>query len=302
MVDLDSTTPVSWDFQEGVEVAPGRTVLKRFTSLSELYETYLVWDERRFSIMVAKLVMPQMVNSGSARQGIKREWTALTRLQHPIVVRAFELVSAGPHPHILLEHLEGFTLHSLVRRQGPLPLEQVLPLALHLASALHYFAAEGFIHLDVKPENIIMSAPPKLIDLSLVHSVQQAAKITYLVGTDAFMAPEQCLSGEGPPITPAADIFGLAATVHFACTGKVPFPRPPREERYTLADRFPQIEDDPMPLPKSVPSPLREVLAQALSRDPQERPSAAEFAGSLQPLVAQLPHRFVMTKSGWQAR
>jgi len=292
----------SWNFTEGTEIAPGRTVLKRFTSLSELYETYLVWDDHRFAIMVAKLVMPQRIGDAAARQGIEREWRALTRLQHPIVVRAFDAVRDGPHPHLLLEHLEGFTLQSVVHRQGPLPLEQLLPLALHIASALHYFASEGCIHLDVKPENIIMSAPPRLIDLSLVHSLEEAAKINYLVGTDSFMAPEQCLRGEGPPITPAADIFGLAATLHFACTGGVPFPRPPREERYTLADRFPQIEDDPLPLPSSVPSALREVLVQALSRDPRDRPTAAEFAIQLQPLVAQLPHRFVMTKSGWMAR
>lgn len=302
MVDVSPPLPTSWNFEEGVEIAPGRTVLKRFTSLSELYETYLVWDERRFSIMVAKVIMPQRVGHESARRGVEREWTALTRLQHPIVVRAFDAVHEGPHPHLLIEHLEGFTLQSLVHRQGPLPLEQVLPLALHIASALHYFAAEGFIHMDVKPENIIMSAPPRLIDLSLVHSVEDAARIDYLVGTDAFMAPEQCVSGDGPPITPAADVFGLAATVHFACSGQVPFPRPPRDERYTLADRFPQLEDDPMPLPPGVPAPLREALIQALSRDPQARPTAAEFATALQPLVAQLPHRFVMTKSGWEAR
>jgi serine/threonine protein kinase len=55
----------------------------------------------------------------------------------------------GPYPHVLVEHLEGPTLRRLIRRGGPLPAQQVLPLALHVAAALHYMASEEMVHLDV---------------------------------------------------------------------------------------------------------------------------------------------------------
>jgi serine/threonine protein kinase len=302
VADVTPEVADRWDFEEGVEIAPGRTVLQRIGSPSELYETYLVWDERRFSIMVAKIIRRDRVGHNSARRGLEREERALQHLQHPVVVRAFEVVHEEPYPHVLLEHLEGFSLRATVRRQGPLPLEQILPLALHMASALHYFAGEGYVHLDVKPANIIMGVPPRLIDLSVVRSLDECPEIRGFVGTDAYMAPEQCIPGEGPPIGSPADVWGLAVTLHYACTGSVPFPRPAEDERYTLADRFPQLEDEPLPLPKTVPDALREMILRGLSRRPEDRPTASELAMGLQPLVAELPHRFVMTKSGWAAR
>jgi serine/threonine protein kinase len=302
MSDLSVMPAERWDFEEGTAIADGRTVLKRLGGESELYDTYLVWDEARFAIMVAKVIRPDRVGHGSAQRGLEREARALERLQHPVVVRSFDVVTDGPFPHVLLEHLEGFTLRSVVHREGTLPLEQLLPLALHMASALHYFAGEGYVHLDVKPANIIMGVPPRLIDLSLVHSLSEAQTLGGPVGTDAFMSPEQCIPGEGEEIGPAADVFGLGATLYYACTRTVPFPRPPAAERYTLADRFPQLEDQPVPLPAHVPGELRELLPEMLRRRPQDRPTASELAMALQPLVAGLPHRFVMTKSGWRAR
>jgi eukaryotic-like serine/threonine-protein kinase len=302
MVDVTPPLTNTWGFEEGFEIAPGRSVLQRIGGPSELYDTYLVWDERRFSIMVAKVIRPDQVGRDAARRSLKREAVALSRLQHPVVVRAFEVVDEGQYPHVLLEHLEGFTLRSTVRREGALPFEQVLPLALHIASALHYFAQEGYVHLDVKPANIIMGVPPRLIDLSLVRSLKETERLTNPIGTDAYMAPEQCIPGEGPPIGPAADVWGLAATLYYACSKRVPFPRPMEEERYTLADRFPQLEDDPMPLPPHVPDELQRIIMSGLRRNPGDRPSASEMAKAFQPLVAQLPYRFVMTKSGWAGR
>lgn len=299
MVDVTPPVADSWEFDEGAVIAPGRSVLQRIGGASELYDTYLVWDEQRFAIMVAKIIRPDRVADDDARRSLKREAVALARLQHPVVVRAFEVDHDGQYPHVLLEHLEGFTLRSTVRRQGPLPLEQTLPLALHVASALHYFAQEGYVHLDVKPMNIIMGVPPRLIDLSLVRSFQEAQAIRHPLGTDAFMAPEQCIPGEGPAIGAPADVWGLAATLYYACSGVVPFPRPASEERYTLADRFPQLEDDPVPLPSHVPEKLQRIVMSGLRRRPEDRPTASELATAFQPLVAQMPHRFVMTKSGW---
>jgi serine/threonine protein kinase len=300
MTDVSPVAATSWEFEEGAPIAKGRSVLKRFHTQSELYDTYLVWDEWRYAIMVAKLIRPDRVGDGSAHRALHREVRALKRLQHPAVVRAFDAEPHGPHPHVLLEHLEGFNLRSVVHRQGPLPTEQILPLALHMASALHYFASESYVHLDVKPENIIMGVPPKLIDLSLARSAKDCENIKSAVGTDAFMAPEQCMPGAGAPIGPPADVWGLGATLYYASTHTLPFPRPPREERYSPADRWPQLADDPVPLPEAIPEPLREIIWQALRRQPDERPTASELAVALEPLVSEQPRGFLMSKYGWR--
>jgi serine/threonine protein kinase len=289
----------SWGFEEGVEIAPGRSILRPLGGGNQ-YEVFLVWDDHLFAIMVAKLLRPHLVEDERALRDLRLEAEALQRLAHPVLVRGFGAVLDCPHPHLLIEHLEGPTLRRLIRRGGPLPLEQLLPLALHVAAALHYMAAERMVHLDVKPDNIVMGIPPRLIDLSVARSLERAARLTGPLGTDPYMAPEQC-DPDGFPglVGPASDVFGLAATIHHAVAGSVPFPRAgdDRDSEDPLV-RWPQLAHEPAPLPDGAPEPLAELLARALSRDPGARPSAAEFAEALQPLVAALPQRLVLGRSG----
>jgi serine/threonine protein kinase len=201
---------------------------------------------------------------------------------------------------VLLEHLEGPSLRSLIRKGGALPLQQLLPLALHMAAVLHYLEGSDVVHLDVKPDNIIMGVPPRLIDLSVARSVERAARITGHVGTDAYMAPEQCDPESLPgAIGPPADVWGLAATLHHALSGSRPFPRSERDrDSEDLEARFPQLVAEPEPVPAKTPAALAEALDAALSKDPAERPTASELAGSLEPLVAELPRKMTLGRRG----
>jgi eukaryotic-like serine/threonine-protein kinase len=275
----------TWGLEEGDAIAPGRTVLRALGG-GRRYEVFLVWDDHRLAVLVAKLLRPDFASDPAALHELAREGDALARLAHPVLVRGFDVVADGHFPHLLIEHLEGPTLRELIDRDGALPLEQVLPLGLHMTSALHYLAAERVVHLDVKPDNVVMGAPPRLIDLSVARSVQAAAALRRPVGTDGYMAPEQCDLTRGP-VGPPADVFGLAATLHHAIAGTRPFPRDGEQ-------RFPQLERDPVPLPGRVPRPLAALLRAALARAPAGRPTAAELAAGLEPLVAGLPRRLVL--------
>jgi serine/threonine protein kinase len=170
----------------------------------------------------------------------------------------------------VLEHLDGPTLEELLVRSGPLALEQLLPLGLHVASALHYLAAEGVVHLDVKPSNVVMGGPPRLIDLSVARTLEEAAAARTPIGTDAYMAPEQ-REPDGR-MGPATDVYGLAATLCTALNG---------ERRL-------------QPLPRRTPRELVDVLTAGLDPDPAARPAAAELAAALEPLVAALPRRMTL--------
>lgn len=289
----EAQAEATWDFAEGTEIATGRTTLRRLGT-GNVYETYLVWDDRLFAIVVAKLLRPHLVADEHALRGLRREAEALERLAHPVVVRGFDTVLDGPHPHVVLEHLEGPSLRRLIKRAGALPVEQVLPLALHVASALHYIAAEGMVHLDVKPDNVIMGVPPRLIDLSIARSIESAGRLSSPLGTDAYMAPEQCDPVARGPVGAAADVFGLAATVYHAVAGKKPFPR----DAEAPESRWPQLVNAPEPLPGAVDPVLRDLLAAGLAADPAARPTAAEFALALEPLVAALPQRARFSRRG----
>lgn len=285
----------SWEFEEGTEIAQGRSVIKTLGGGSR-FEVFLVWDDHLFALMVAKVLRPDLVDDERALRELAREADALAQLAHPVLVRGFGAVLDGAMPHVLIEHLEGPTLRRLIRRGGPLPLEQLLPLALHVAAAIHYMANEGWVHLDVKPDNIVMGVPPRLIDLSIARTFERAERLRGSLGTDAYMAPEQCGTGDyAGRIGPRADVWGLAATVQHALTGEVPFPREKgARESEDPFERWPQLDSDPTPLPDGVPPALREVIAAGLAKDPDERPTAAEFAEALQPVLAGLPERMTL--------
>jgi serine/threonine protein kinase len=279
----------TWGLVEGDVIAPGRTVLRTLGG-GRRYEVFLVWDDHRLAVLVAKLLRPDHARDPAALRELADEGAVLARLAHPVLVRGFDVVAEGRFPHLLIEHLEGPTLRELIDRDGPLALEQLLPLGLHVASALHYLAGERLVHLDVKPDNVVMGAPPRLIDLSVARSLEAARRLRRPVGTDSFMAPEQC-DGAFGEIGPPSDVFGLAATLYFALTGARPFPR-------DGGQRFPQLERDPAPLPRRVPRELSAIIGAALARHPAARPTAAEFAAGLEPLVAGLPQRLVLGRRG----
>lgn len=282
----------SWEFNEGDELRPGRIVLKTLGGGS-LYEVCLVWDENLYALAVAKVLRPSRVDEEKSRRDLALEAEALAALAHPMLVRGFDAVPDGPHPHLLIEHLEGPSLRRLIRRDGAISLEQLLPLAINIAGALQYMAQSSYVHLDVKPDNIIMGVPPRLIDLSIARTLERAATTHGPIGTDAYMPPEQCL-GEfaGQPIGPAADSWGLGATLHHAISGEKPFPVRDDEQR------FPQVSEPPAPLPAGLDESLRELVLDLLERDPGRRPSAAEVVERLEPHVAALPTKMKFSKRG----
>lgn len=294
-VDREKARPrfASWALEEGEELAPGRRVLARLGGGSR-YEVYLVWDEALFALAVAKVLRPDQAAAPRALQELAREAALLDALAHPAMVRGFGATLDGPRPHLVLEHVDGPTLERLIRRHGPLSLDQLLPLALHVVAVLHFLAARRVVHLDVKPGNIVMSAQPRLIDLSIARRFEEAARLRQAIGTDAYMAPEQCAPGELGEVGPAADVWALGATLHHAISGEVPFPRPPdaRHSKDPLV-RFPQLAQDPALLPDTVPEELEEIVMRMLARDPARRPAAREVAEAFEPLVLAMPERRV---------
>lgn len=287
----------AWNFEEGTPIAEGRRVLRSVGGGSR-YEVFLAWDERLFALVVVKLLRPHLVEDPHAVRELGREADLLERLAHPGLVRGFGAVRSGPHPHVVLEHVEGPSLGRLVKRHGALSLDQLLPLALQLTAVLQYLAAEGVAHLDVKPGNVVMGVPPRLIDLSIARPLDAAAALRDRIGTDPYMAPEQCDPARWPGrIGPPADVWALGATLHHAASGAVPFPRP-REARHSRDPlvRFPQLSLEVPALPAHLPEPFRALVGAMLAPDPAVRPTAAEVAAALEPLVVKVPTKMTVSR------
>ena len=282
----DQPKLAGWELHNGDEIVPGRHALKRLGG-GHRYEAYLAWDERLHSLVVIKMVRPNLVEDEHTLRGLAEEGAMGFRLNHPVLLRAFDLVPDGPRPHLVLEHLEGPRLSTLVRRYGALPPEQLIPLGLQLSSALHYMHAERVVHLDVKPSNVIMAAPPRLIDLSVTMDFHAAARLDYPLGTAAYMAPEQCDPLGLGPVGPAADVFALGVTLAQAAAGERPFSEPGPDDA-PPDERWPQLVENPR-IPDSVPGWLAELLTDCMAPDPELRPAPAQVVEVLEPQMDALP-------------
>jgi eukaryotic-like serine/threonine-protein kinase len=242
-----------WNFHEGDEIAPGLRAV-RLLGGGRRYEAYLAWADHLRALVVVKVLRPDQAGDLDA---LRREADMLRRLAHPMLLRSFGATLGGERPHLVLEHIDGPRLSTLMRRYG-LNLEQLLPLALNLCAVLHYLAHERVVHLDVKPSNIIMGGEPRLIDLSIARRFDELGEIRSPVGTELWMAPEQRDVERFGEIGPASDVWGLGATLRAA-------------------------------MPERVPAPVGDAVAACLDPRPANRPTADELARMLEPLVDALP-------------
>ena len=287
----------SWGFAEGAEIVPGRHAV-RLLGGGHRYEAYLAWDDDLRALVAVKIVRPDLVGHPGVLAGMAGEARALERLSHPVIVRGFDAVLGGDRPHLVLELLDGPRLSTLVRT-SVVAIEQVLTLGLQLSSAAHYMSVRGIVHLDIKPRNVIMAAPPRLIDLSVALPFEELATITTPVGTDSYMAPEQCDPDRFTEIGPPADVWGIGVTLYGALAKRRAFDT-------TADERFPQLVRAAAPLPKDVPPVLAELVLSMLEPRPADRPTAAQLADALEPIVATLPRprlgRFRPTDRGPHVR
>lgn len=280
----------TWGFESGESIRPGLVAVKRLGGGSR-YEVYLAIEERRLAMVVAKLIRPEYAGQVHASADLELEAEMLSSLAHPGIPRLLDAV-LGERPLLLLEQIEGPTLRRVIKRSGA-SIEQTVPLALHLASVLHYLGCEGVVHLDVKPNNIIMAAPPRLIDLSVARRLQGPRPPKRGLGTPPYMAPEQLIDEGFGPIGTATDMWGFGVTIYEACAGRRPFPDAELNPDSWIvlparADKPPQLRHAPTPLPGWVPPVLADVVHACLAWDPADRPTPFEVALALEPLVADI--------------
>ena len=282
---VDATpTKGSWLFGSGDEIVPGRT-MQSLLGGGARYEAYVAWNHRLMTPTVIKILRPEVVADERSRQSMAKEGALLARLQHPGLTRLFDMDADGERPFIEIEYVEGPRLSTLVRRHGRLNPEQAFPLGRQLASTLHYLHAEGVLHLDVKPANIIMGPTPRLIDLSVARSADRAHLINGFVGTDAYMAPEQADPARWVTIGPRSDSWGLGATLYHAVAKRLPHSRG-RHDGAGI-ERFPQLGEAPAALdPGRHSRGLVDLIMDCLARDPATRPSVATLFDRLDELAS----------------
>jgi eukaryotic-like serine/threonine-protein kinase len=217
----------------------------------------------------------------------RREALAVAKLIHPNIVQVYDTgVDEGSH-YIVMEYVEGRSGAQILQRQGPVGPETAAEIGIQACAGLDYAHRRGIIHRDVKPGNLMVFGGPvgggemtvKLTDFGIARAIEQTriTQVGSVVGTAAYLAPEQV---RGEEATPATDVYALGVVLYQFLTGRLPY------EGSSLAELAVRQQNE-KPLPPTtyndgVPETLGAAVLRALEGDPNRRyASADELASGL---------------------
>ncbi len=245
-------------------------------SMGRVYRAFDPLAQRVVAIKTLKTEYLTTAQGEEYSRRFRREAQAAGNLAHPSIVTIFDV----GEDYFVMEHIEGVTLQSALRRQGRFGLTQALSILEPIADGLDYAHGKGVIHRDIKPGNVMLLADgrPKLMDFGVAHltSTVTTAAGAFL-GSPAYMAPEQIATAQASVRT---DLFALAVMVYEMLAGRKPF-----DADGITAVLFQIVNQEPpriTSLESSLPVRFDEVFRRALAKDPAVRfSSASAFVAAL---------------------
>ncbi len=203
----------------------GRYDIERVIGTGGMGIVLKAWDTDLHRVVAIKVLSPHLANHSSARRRFAREAQAAAAVVHPHVIPIYNVASDERLPYLVMQYVAGESLQQRVERLGPLPLSDVLRIAMQTAAGLAAAHSQGLVHRDVKPANILLEDQVDrvlLSDFGLARTIDDASltRTGIVAGTPFYMSPEQAL---GERIDQRSDLFSLGAVIYFMLTGRVPF-------------------------------------------------------------------------------
>jgi serine/threonine-protein kinase len=258
-----------------------------------------------------KVLAPHLGASGAARRRFSREAQAAAAVVHENVMEIYGVDDAAGLPYLVMPYVRGPSLQRRLDEQGPLALAEILRIGMQAASGLGAAHAQGLVHRDVKPANILLAdgvERVKLTDFGLARAADDASltRTGFIAGTPQYMSPEQA---RGEAVDSRSDLFSLGSVMYAMCTGRLPFRA---ETSYGVLRRI--TDEEPRPIREinpEVPEWLCRIIARLMAKHPEERfQSAAEVAQLFeaclahvqQPSAARLPEELCRLESPADAK
>ncbi len=249
----------------------GRYTLERELGRGGMGAVFLARDLHLDRLVAIKVLPPELAVRPELRERFLREIRTAASFSHPNIVSVYGAEEANNLLFFAMAYVEGETLAERVRRQGPLPVPELVRLLQEVAWALAYAHGREVVHRDVKPDNILLeraTGRALVMDFGIARSVA-ASGVTQMgetVGTPHFMSPEQAA---GDRVDGRSDLYSLGVVGYFAATARLPF-----QGESAQAIMVAQISQTPAPVLSrrpDLPAPLVAVLERCLAKDPAAR-------------------------------
>lgn len=250
----------------GATVA-GRYVIESVVGHGGMGAIYRAQDTRLGRVVALKVLRPDLAVDPAACARFLREGQIAAQMVHANVVRTYDAGEDQAGPFLVQELLSGRTLDQLI----PLPPQRAASILSAVAAALSYIHRRGYIHCDVKPQNILLKddGTPVLLDFGIARA--EGLDATTLIATPHYLAPERA---QGMPPTAASDLYALGIVLFQSITGRPPFDAP------TIHAIIQQHHDAPMPplgIADSMAASLDQVIARLAAKRPADRYASAEM-------------------------
>jgi serine/threonine-protein kinase len=264
------------------ELIADRYELEELVGTGGMSSVYRAHDRLLERDVALKVLHPQFTADTDYVERFRREARSVAQLSHPNIVTVIDRGEQDDRQFIVFEYVAGENLKALVEREGPLPEEQAVRLALQIARALGFAHEHGLVHRDVKPQNVLLNGDgqAKVTDFGIARSLDVKSGLTQtgtVMGTSDYIAPEQA---RGSQVDEQSDIYSLGAVLYELLTGEVPFPG----DNF-VAVAMQHINEPPPSVRERRPdvSPrLDAVIRRAMAKEPRDR------FGSMDELCAEL--------------
>lgn len=254
----------------------GRYTVVRTLGAGAMGEVYEVVDDQLEERVALKRIL---TTAATGQERFRREVKLSRRITHRNVARTFDLGDDGGVPFLTMELVRGESLEAILEREGPLPIERAVAIALEVARGLAAAHAVGVVHRDLKPGNVLVESESGRVvvtDFGIARAQEAPgeARLTSdaaVLGTPLYMAPEQLT---GAPIDGRTDLFAFGVMLYEMVTGEVPFTGP--TAMAVAVARLSEDPIDPRRYRSDLPEPLAALICGAMAREPASRPVDAE--------------------------
>lgn len=273
-------------------------------------KVYLATDTLLGRQVAIKNLNISLTRQPSFLERFKNEAKTLARLSHPNIALLYNYLQKEEDYYMVMEYVEGQNLDELMRTQGALPYQIVIPVVCAALEGLDHAHRKGILHRDIKPANLMLTKEHtvKLMDFGIAK-VSDAAKLTQasrVIGTLEFLAPEQ-IEGKDPSV--ASDIYAMGVTMYELLTGKLPFTG--KSDYMLMQDIVKESPPAPQQFNSNIPKVLSDIVLKSLEKKPEKRfLSAKEFSNALRSafpgldeidekyLIPAIPATTVISKQG----